>query len=242
MRRPVAGLGLVLCLMASPAFAQATGSSSSQGKPTSTQKPPQKPAAPAKPKVPPKPIGVHVFGLFDLEIMAASQSFDAVTGSSMMFGYGGGVTITNVWRDLFIRGAVTLASTSGQRMNIVDGVPFETGFPVDIGQRAIEVGGGWRIAAKNPKLFYYVGGGLVFLHHSESSDFLLPDENTRENIMGFFAMGGFEYLLGSKAYLGIEGQWRSASAPVGFGGAMAQFGESNLGGFIARVMIGFKVK
>jgi hypothetical protein len=248
MRRSAAVLGLALCLTAAPAFAQATGSSSSLGKPTSTQKPaPPKPATqkpPAKPKVPRKPIGVQAFGLFDLEKVAASQAFDTVTGSSWLFGYGGGVDVLNIWSELFIRGALTFASTSGQRSNVVDGVPLETGFPVDIGQRTIEIGAGWRFPPKNKnsKATYYVGGGLIFLHHSETSDFAEPDENVNENVAGFYAMGGVDFALSPTWFLGIEGQWRAIGTPEILGGAAAQFGETNLGGFIARVRIGFKIK
>lgn len=246
MRRAAAVLGLVLCLIAPPAFAQGTASSSSQAKPTSTQKPaPQKPPqkpAPAKPKVPRKPIGFEVFGAFDLEAKAASNAFETVTGSAWMFGYGGGANITNIWRELFIRGALTFAGTSGERSNVVDGEPIETGFPVDIAQRTIEIGVGWRFAAKNPKLVYYVGGGLVFLAHRETSDFAEGEENVDETLNGFYAMGGLHYLFNPKVFLGVEGQWRTIGAPEPLGGAMAQFAEDNMGGFVARVMIGFKIK
>lgn len=243
MRRLAAVSGLALCLAASPAFAQATGSSSSQGQPTSTQKPaPPKPQAPPKPKVPRKPVGFEVFGAFDLERAAASGAFNAVTGSSWLFGFGGGANITNVWRELFIRGGLAFARTSGQRANVVNGIPIETGFPVDIAQRTIEIGGGWRFGGNNPKAEYYIGGGFIFLGHKETSDFAEPEENVDESLSGFYATAGFHYLFNPRVFLGIEGQWRSVAAPTPLGGAMAQFGEDNLGGIVARVMIGVRIK
>src|SRR5688572_7705488 len=100
MRRSLTGLSLALSLIAAPAFAQ--GSAPPQKPTTKTLKPP------AKPKVPRKPLGFRVFGVFDLERAAAAQSFETVTGSSWLFGFGGGLDVLNVWRDVYIRGGFSM--------------------------------------------------------------------------------------------------------------------------------------
>src|SRR5438045_4073895 len=140
----LASLFVVSVCLAAPvsAGAQATGTSSSTKKPSTGQ---PKPNKPKKPKL---PVEYRVFGVFEPQLMLASNTFNAVTGSSLMLGYGGGASVINVWSQLFIRGGVTFASASGQRGFVVDGAFLPNGLTTSLSLRTIELGAGWRMPLK----------------------------------------------------------------------------------------------
>ena len=76
---------------------------------------------PAKPPAPKPKVGSRGFFVLDTEMMTASKSFDAVTGSSTLIGYGGGGEVVNLWQNLFVRGSIAVAPTSGERAFVVNG-------------------------------------------------------------------------------------------------------------------------
>jgi len=213
-----------------PASAQATGTSSAQ-------KPPAKPPQPKKPSAPKPPMEFRVFGVVEPQFMAASQTFSAVTGSSMLFGYGGGAAVLNVWSRLFVRGDITFASASGETGNVIDGVFVSNGFKIDLSFRTIELGTGWRMPLKqHPKMTLYVGGGLVFLHYGESGAIATADETVSESFTGFAGEVGLDWALSKKSVFSVEGQYRAIPSDPPHGSIQDQFGEPNLGGFAARAM------
>jgi hypothetical protein len=219
--------------VASPAAAQATGSSSS------TQK---TPAKPKKPPVPRKPIGARAFFVVDTEFMSASQSFSASTGSSTMFGFGGGGEILNVWKSIFARVAFSTASKSGELGHVVDGVFISSGFEADYGVNTTEVGAGWRTyMKKHPKVALYAGGGVLLVGFSQTNAFE-PSLNFSERFTGFSAQGGFEYALSKWLTAGVEGQYRGVPDALGEFAASKAYDESDLGGFAIRGMVGIRFK
>ena len=224
--------------VASPAAAQATGSSSS------TQKTPSKPPKPKKPPVPRKPIGLRAFFIVDSEFMSASKSFSASTGSSTMFGFGGGGEILNVWKSIFARVAFSTASKSGDRGFVADGEFISTGFPVDFGVDTIELGAGWRTyMKKHPKVALYAGGGVLFVNYSQTSpDPATAQENFSERFTGFSAQGGLEYALSKWLTAAVEGQYRGVPNALGEAGISKAYGETDLGGFAIRGMVGIRFK
>src|SRR5579864_2223793 len=105
-------------------------------------------------------LGAQVFAAVDFNAFAASKTFKAIFGSSSIPGYGGGADITGVWRDLFVRVAVTRVSKTGSRVFVNGGDVFPlTGEPAKLTLTPIEVGAGWRFHIKHSKLTPYVGGG-----------------------------------------------------------------------------------
>lgn len=216
-----------------PAAAQGTGTSSSTKKASSAKKP-------AAPKA---PLSVRGFFAFDTEIMTASKSFDAVTGSSTVFGYGGGGEVLNLWKQLFVRGAVTVASTNGSRGFVVDGTFIPTNVNVDISLRTIEIGAGWRtLFKKHPKLALQYGGGVLFLNYSDTSQFATDTDNVSESFSGYYVHGGVDYALSKRMFAGAEAQYRGIPADTTTKSIMASFQEKNLGGFVIRAMFGIKIK
>lgn len=214
-----------------PAAAQGTGTSSSTRKPSS------------KPPAPKLPVSVRGFFAFDTEIMAASQSFAGVTGSSTVFGFGGGGEVLNLWKQLFVRGALTVASTTGSRGFVVDGTFVPTNVSMDIGLRTIEVGGGWRTSfKKHPKYALSYGGGVLFVNYSDTSEFATDTDNVNESFSGYYVHGGFEVALSKRMVAGVEAQYRAIPVDTTTKSIMSSFEETNLGGFVIRAMFGIKIK
>jgi len=219
--------------VAVPAFAQATGTSSST----------QKSSLSVRPSGPKPKIAIRAFGVFDVETMTASQSFDAVTGSSTLIGYGGGADVVNLPGHLFVRGAFMTAPASGERAFVLDGSVFSTGVAIDVGVRTIELGGGFRMpVGKSRKVAPYVGGGLLLVTYTETSATATALEDVNESFTGYAVQGGLDFALSKWVYAGVEGQYRIVPNALGDGGVSKLYGETDLGGFAIRVMVGVNLK
>ena len=228
-------LPMVVCTaamaVASPALAQGTGT-------TATTRPPVPQAKTAKPKPPREPLEFRGFFVFDASMMSASESFNAVTGSSTMLGFGGGFEVHNLWKQLFARFAFATASKSGLATHDVPDPDFEEEFDLDIGLRTIELGGGWRMPLKkHPKLAVSAGGGLLFTHFTQRSSFA-PEKDLAESFTGYSVQGGLDFTMSKWLSAGVEAQYRIVPAPSTTGlSAPADFDEDDLGGFVIRGMV-----
>jgi hypothetical protein len=82
-----------------------------------------------------------------------------------------------------------------------------------------------------------VGGGIGWHRYRETSEFATDAENVSETFTGYHALGGVVYRLGKLFGVAGEGQWSSVPNALGdtANSASAAFGESDLGGFTARV-------
>jgi hypothetical protein len=219
--------------VASPAFAQATGTSSSK-----------RPAA-AKPPAPPLPkpvMNIRAFGAFDAEWMTASQSFEAITGSALMIGYGGGGEVVNLWKRLFVRGDYVTASSSGERGFDLEGGAVSIGVPITVRLNTIEIGGGWRFAMrKHPKYTPYGGAALLYTTYSQKSDFELPGDAVDDSNSGYAVFAGLDAQIAKRLYATFEAQYRLVPDAIGNAGVSKPYGETDLGGFVARVMVGYNL-
>jgi hypothetical protein len=188
------------------------------------------------------PIGVRIFGVVEPELMRASQSFDAVTGSSMLVGFGAGADILNVWRQLFVRAAFSTASASGERAYVVGSDVIPNGLTIDVGMRTFEVGAGWRAPMKkHPNYAIYFGGGALFVSYTEDSQLAAAGDNVAESFRGYAVEAGFDTTFAKRFSAAFEGQFRIVPNALGEAGASKSYGETDLGGLAIRVMIGVKL-
>ena len=190
---------------------------------------------------PPEEFRGRLFVHFEGQAVKAKKSFEAVTGSSMMTGPGIGLEIQNVWKKIFVRGAVSRLSKSGERVFVDDeGEIFPLGIPVDVTMTPIEVAAGWRFGPIGSKgIAPYIGVGPVFMKHREESDDDDPSEIVNESFTGIAVFTGIEVPIASIVSAGAEVGLRKVT--VGSpGGAMRAFGENDLGGLTFRVMISFR--
>ena len=217
-----------------PASAQGTGvSSSRQKKPATAKQTAPKPPAP-KPR-----LGVRGFFVLDAEAMTASQSFKAITGSSVMIGYGGGGEVANLWKTLFVRGSYAQASANGERVFVLSGQVIPTGVGIDVGLRTMEVGGGWRFPLrKHPKYTPYLGVSYLSTHYTEDSQFSTSLDNVSETFSGYAVEAGLDLTITKLIYAAVEGQYRLVPNAIGGDGVSKTYGDTDLGGLAVRVMVG----
>jgi len=193
-------------------------------------------SAPASPSRGAAPgVGVSAYGGYEAWQMAASDSFDAVFGTSQVSGFGAGVQVTDLWRGLFARGGFATASKTGERVFVSDGQVFPLGIPLKVTLTPIEISGGWRVRASQGRFVPYGGAGVLIMRYKEESDFAESDENLDDTFTGYLVFGGLEVGLVRGLGVGAEVQYRGVHDALGAGGVSAEFGETSLGG------VGFKV-
>jgi hypothetical protein len=206
------------------------------------------PAIPARgqasqPPKAPSPIGLHAFGVVDLDALAARESFDAVVGTSKLTALGGGVDVVDIWKHLFARVAVTRTRKSGSRVFVANGEVFPLGIPLTITMTPVEVGGGWRfVTSKASRLTPYAGLSFLSLGYDETSTFAESGENTSERFTGQDLFAGVEVGIVKWLVASGEVQYRRVPDALGAGGVSKDFNESDLGGVTARFTIGIRTK
>ena len=211
-----------------------------------TQKPPAQTTKP-KPKTPKLPVGFRFFGSFESMSMAASDTFEAQGGSSMVIGYGFGAEVLNIWQKLVLRAHYSTGSVEGTRGFVIDGDFVSNGIPLKLGVQNFEVGAGWRsYLKKQPWIAWYVAGGLNIGKNSQESPDPDAGDNDSKSGNGFAGTFGMEFALQKKAknplFVGFEGAFRSVGGVLGESGGSEGFGESDLGGFSIRGLVGLRFK
>ena len=93
---------------------------------------------------------------------------------------------------------------------------------------------------KLPKYTPYAGGALLFVSYSEKSDF--ETETVKDSFPGYSILGGLDIRLQSRWFATVEAQYRFVPDAIGTGGVSLVYGEKDLGGFVARVMVGYNLK
>jgi hypothetical protein len=182
--------------------------------------------------------GYAMVGQFNF---AASESFDAVLGTTSGVIFGGGATVGLPIGGLFVDVGAWQYSGSGERAFVADGEVFPVGIPLDVEIVPIEISAGWKFRIRSlPKLLPYVAGGYTSFGYKETSPFAGSGEDVDERFGGYHLRGGAEFKL--TTWLGVAGEvaWTSVPDALGDGGVSAAFNEDNLGGtsFRARITVG----
>jgi hypothetical protein len=182
--------------------------------------------------------GYAMVGQFNF---AASESFDAILGTSSGTIFGGGATVGLPLGGLFVDIGAWQYSASGERALVVDGEVIPLGIPVDVTIVPVEISAGWKFRIRQlPKLIPYVAGGYSSFSYKETSSFAGTDEEADDRFGGYHLRGGAEFKL--TAWLGVAGEmtWTTVPDGLGGGGVSNEFNETDLGGtsFRARITIG----
>lgn len=189
------------------------------------------------------PIGAQAFAAIDFNAFAASKTYKAIFGSSSIPGFGGGADITGIWRNLFVRVAVTRISKTGSRVfvNGSDVFPLN-GQPAKLTLTPIEIGAGWRFQIKNSKLTPYLGGGALIEPYRVDYP-TSPDLNESETFTGGNIFGGVQYAITKVLVVGGDAQFRilpnALKSDLASSAANA-YNETDGGGFTGRITIGVK--
>lgn len=203
-------------------------------------------SASAQPAPPGQPMSksstaIRGFAIFDVDAIAATKSFEAVLGTSTLTAPGAGAEVVDLWKHLFLRFAVSRMQRTGSRVFVDGGQVYDLGIPLTLTMTPIEGGAGWRFASRS-RFTPYVGGAFLSLNYEETSNFATSDENVSERHTGGAAFGGVDVKMWKGIFVGGEAQYRSIPTPDAARGVSKEFGENDLGGFTARVLIGFSTK
>jgi opacity protein-like surface antigen len=175
------------------------------------------------------------FGELAVDAFSAKNSFDAVTGSSIGFFYGGGIDLS-LGRHLLVIAGVTHYQKTGERAFVYNGESFRLGVPLRLSVTPLSVNLAYRLRGRFRP---YVGGGVSAVLYRETSDYSSTGEDVSTTGTGFQAVGGLEIPLARRLSLAVEGQYQSIRGVLGDSGVSQAFGEKDLGGASARVRLIF---
>lgn len=191
-------------------------------------------------------IGFRAYGIVEGESIAAAKTFTAVLDSkdATVSLAGAGGEVTNLWKGLFARVAVTHASVKGSRVYIdASGGIHPLPVPMTIEITPVEIGAGWRFGRPRPNakltVTPYVGAAILSQAYKETSSFASSDENTDTSDAGQAIFGGVE--IGIRLFkLGVEAKYRSVdvASTLGSTGVLQAMKEGNLGGTVFRLSFG----
>lgn len=191
-------------------------------------------------------VTARVAGLAGFQTFTASESFDAVLGTSSgpVFGGGGGLLLG---RNLFVDVMISRFSASGSRVFVTDGGErFDLGIDTQVTVMPVDVSIGWRFAGR-PRLgptgrpvfraVPFAGGGFGFQRYEETSEFAEGDEDVNESHGSYHVLGGIE--LPFSRHLGVSADvlYRWVPDAIGTTGVSAVFDETDLGGAQVRVRV-----
>jgi len=184
---------------------------------------------------------LRAYFLADSVWMSASQTFDAVVGTSRLSMRGGGGEVLGLWRGLFARVAFAVGEEEGSRVVVFDDEVIPLGIPLTVQVRPLEIGAGWRFRPfAAGRLTGYAGGGVLRLGYRERSAFATADDDVDATFTGGVVFGGLEASLVSWVIAGVEVQHRIVPDALGDGGVSAVYGETGLGGTAVRLLIGVR--
>lgn len=185
-------------------------------------------------------VDIKGYGMVGATTFTASETFDAVLGSSSGTIFGGGAEVGLPLGGLYVGVGGWRFKQDGERVFVSGGEVFPLGIPVEVTITPLEIIGGWRFRGLSARVVPYVGGGYSSWRYKETSTFADGDENVDDRFAGFHLLGGAEMRLAR--WLGVAGEvaWTSIPDAIGEGGAAAAFDETNLGGtsFRLKVTIG----
>ena len=187
---------------------------------------------------PSRSVSIGGYATFGFINFMATESFDAILGTTSGPLFGGGARVGLPWGGLFADVGAWRFHGEGERAFVFDGEVIPLGIPVDITVTPIEISGGWRFRIRSlPKLSPYIAGGLTAMKYHESSDVSTPDEDVDDTFNGYHLLGGAEYKI--TRWLGVAGEasWTTVPDAIGEAGVSAAFDETNLGGTTFRFKI-----
>lgn len=183
-------------------------------------------------------VGVLAHVSYDSTTFASKESFEAVTGTSSADGPGFGVTLTRLWRGVFVDVAAARRTLDGHRVFVHAGTVFNLGIPMTVEWRPLDVSAGWRMPAG--RFTPYAGLGVTTIAYKESGDFAQAGDDVSDSASGLLLLGGVDVKVWRWVSLGGEVRHRSVTGVLGDGGVSEVFGEDQLGGtsFAIRLSIG----
>jgi opacity protein-like surface antigen len=196
---------------------------------------------PARTPAPPPPargLAIRGYGEAGMHWFAATDTFEAVLGSSSGPIFGGGVEA--LWnRRLAISFDVSRFQATGERVFVFNGEVFPLGIETKVNIVPMAANVAYRHERPRRALTPFVGGGVNWHRYTETSDFAADGDDISATHLGIHALGGVEWRASPYLSVGGVGRWMSVRDALGDEptSAAAAFDEHDLGGFDLRVRI-----
>lgn len=183
-------------------------------------------------------IDIKGYGMVGTMRFAASESFEAVLGSSSGVVFGGGAEVGLPIGGLYVGIGAWRFEDDGERVFISGSEVFPLGIPLKVTITPVEITGGWRFKNLSPRVVPYVGAGWSSFAYEETSEFAAAGEDASERFNGFHLLGGAEVRV--LKWMGVAGEIAWTRIPDGLGtpgSASEHFDETDLGGTSLRLKI-----
>ena len=101
-------------------------------------------------------VDVKGYGMFGGMSFSASESFDAIFGSSTGTIFGGGAEVGLPWGGVYVGVGAWRYSADGERAFVSGSEVFPLGIPLSVEMTPVEITGGWRFKQISARLIPYV--------------------------------------------------------------------------------------
>jgi outer membrane protein W len=192
-------------------------------------------AAPAAAQTAPI-VSVRPFVMATAQSFAASDTFDASFGKTVLPFFGAGIQVV-VNDGFFVELGVSRFRQTGERAFLSNGTPFKLGIPLTATITPLEITGGYRFKPRDPRVRPYVAAGFGTYAYQETSSFAEAGEDVDTTHSGFVMNAGAEFRVHRWVGLAVDVQYSHVPGILGTGGLSQQAGENDLGGVAARMKL-----
>lgn len=179
-------------------------------------------------------IGYRAFAQGGYGSFSASESFQAVFGSSSASSFGFGAEVR--YGRFFLQVNRDSSNKTGERVFIVGSEAFPLGIEDRLKVTPLSVIVGYRFMRLGP-VTLLGGAGLGSYAVKEEWDFADPSETVDESFTSYHALLGAEIALHRWVALRAEVQYATVPDSAGVGGVSEAFGENDIGGPSVRVKL-----
>lgn len=190
----------------------------------------------------------RVSGLVGFQSFTATESFDAVLGTSSGAVYGGSAGVL-IGRNVFVDVQVTRWRAEGSRVFIsAQGEQFDLDIPTTVTVTPIDISAGWRFAGE-PRLgasgtprfrvVPFAGAGVGIQRYKETSEFADSQDDVDESHGSYHVLAGVELPFTSHVGAQVDVLYRWVPDAIGSSGVSDYFDETDLGGAQIRFKVAY---
>ncbi len=173
--------------------------------------------------------GFRVFGQGGYGSFSASDSFDAVFGSTSASSFGFGAEVR--YRRFFLQGNwEELGKKTGERVLVVGTETIPIGIEDRLEVSPLSVVAGYRFLRLGGRTTLLAGVGMGSYRVKEDWDFASPTETVDESFTSYNGLLGVEFAVMKWVSIRVEFQYTTVPDSAGTGGVSEVFGEKDLGG------------
>jgi len=182
-------------------------------------------------------LSIRPFVMATAQSFAASDTFDASFGKTVLPFFGGGVQVV-VNDGFFAEIGASRFRQTGERAFFINGTAFRLGIPLTATITPLEIAGGYRFKFRQqPRVRPYVAAGFGNYRYQETSSFAEAGEDVDTTHSGFLLNGGAEFRVNRWVGMAVDVQYSHVPGILGTGGVSEQTGETDLGGVAARLKL-----